>query len=266
MWDARQYLRYGSERSRPFFDLLAQVPQTHCKQIADLGCGPGNLTRTLSERWPDAVIVGVDNSPEMLRQAVTHAVPGRLSFHEADIASWQPEQALDLLVSNAALQWVGEHARLLPRLAALLGQGGTLAVQMPNRFHDTPSQDAIEATVRAPRWQKLRSVGLHAGAVQPLRWYIETLYGLGFTVNGWETTYFHVLTGDDPVLEWLKGTALRPLLDRLDAAETPAFLQELGERLRAAYPWSGDYTLFPFPRLFFVATRRTASEKGAGNF
>ena len=138
----------------------------------------------------------------------------------------------------------------------MLTPGGTLAVQMPNRFHDTPSQQAIEATLHEPRWRKLQECGLHAGAVQPLRWYVETLHELGFAVDAWETTYFHVLTGDDPVLEWLKGTALRPFLDQLDAADADDFMREIGGRLRRAYPSSGEYTFYPFPRLFFVASRR----------
>jgi trans-aconitate 2-methyltransferase len=131
MWDTAQYLKYAGERSRPFGDLLAHVPGDSLRFIADLGCGPGNLTRALAERWPTAQVVGVDSSPDMLAQARALVVPGRLQFVQADIASWSPDQPLDLIVSNAALQWVPDHDILIPRLVKLLSPSGTLAVQMP---------------------------------------------------------------------------------------------------------------------------------------
>jgi trans-aconitate 2-methyltransferase len=252
MWDASQYLKYADERSRPFFDLLARVRSDGAKFIADLGCGPGNLTRTLAERWPAAGVVGVDNSPEMLEQA--SANPGRLEFVQADLASWTPDQPLDLIVSNAAFQWVDHHDALLVRLAGMLAAGGTLAVQMPYHFED-PAHLIIEETKADPRWSAaLKGVGLHQKSVMPLAWYVERLHDLGFAVDAWETIYLHVLTGDDPVLEWFKGSALRPLLHALEPQAKIAFLRELGNRLKAAYPARGSVTLLPFPRLFFVAT------------
>src|SRR5688572_28996804 len=131
MWDAGQYLKYSDERSRPFFDLLARVRKDQPDLIADLGCGPGNLTRTLTERWPAARVVGVDSSPDILEQAKPLSIPGRLHFVQADINSWSPEKPVDLIVSNAVLQWVSDHERLLARFARMLASGGTLAVQMP---------------------------------------------------------------------------------------------------------------------------------------
>lgn len=255
MWDASQYLKFSEERSRPFFDLLAQVHGEDTRFVADLGCGPGNLTQTLTERWPTARVVGVDNSQEMLTKAIPLAIPGRLDFVQADIATWSPEESVDLIVSNAAFHWVRDHDRLLSRLAEMLTPGGTLAVQMPNRF-ETPAQTAIEETVSEPRWaSSLKGIGLHRESVMPLPWYVNQLLGLGFTVNAWETTYLHVfLTGDNPVLEWLKGTALRPLLERL-GKEADEFMIALGSRLKTVYPPKENVTLFPFPRLFFVATR-----------
>ena len=255
MWDAGEYLKYSAERARPFADLLAQVRRPEARFIADLGCGTGSLTRSLTQRWPIARVVGVDSSPEMLAQAVPLSVPGRLEFVQGDIAHWSPHEPVDLLVSNAALQWVSGHDALLPRLAGMLAPGGTLAVQMPNRFQ-TPSQMAVEETATDPRWaSSLQNVGLHRESVMPITWYVHRLHDLGFSVNAWETTYIHVLTGADPVLEWLKGTGLRPLLERLGPDEGGEFLRVLGSRLQAAYPARGTVTLFPTPRLFFVATR-----------
>ncbi len=252
MWDAGQYLKYADERSRPFFDLLARVRKEDAAFIADLGCGPGNLTRTLAEGWPAARIVGVDSSAEMLAQA--SAIPGRLEFVRADLTSWTPDRPLDLIVSNAALQWVDHHESLLPRLAGMLAPGGTLAVQVPYHF-DTAAFQIEEETKADPRWSAaLKGVGLHMKSVMPLTWYVERLHDLGFTVDAWETTYLHVLAGDNPVLEWFKGSALRPLLNALDPQAKIEFLDDVGDRLKAAYPARGNVTLLPFPRLFFVAT------------
>jgi trans-aconitate 2-methyltransferase len=254
-WDAQQYLKYADERSRPFGDLLARVFAEDVRFIADLGCGPGNLTRTLAERWPAARVAGVDESAEMLGQARPLAQPGRLEFVQADLQAWSPAEPVDLLVSNAALQWVPDHAALLGRLAGLLAPGGTLAVQMPYHFQN-PAHLAIEQTKADPRWREtLQGIGLHQQSVMPLVWYVQRLHELSFTVDAWQTTYVHVLTGENPVLEWFKGSALRPLLHALTPDDQVAFLRELGERFRSAYPLSRGVTLLPFPRLFFVATR-----------
>jgi trans-aconitate 2-methyltransferase len=253
VWDAAQYLKYADERSRPFGDLLARVAGEDLRFIADLGCGPGNLTRSLVERWPMATVVGVDNSPEMLAQARPLAIPGRLSFTQADIATWSAEQPVDLIVSNAALQWVPGHDVLIARLVKLLSPGGSLAVQMPYHFHD-PAHKVIEETKTGPRWRQiLRGVGLHQQSVMPLAWYAERLLDLRCSVDAWQTTYLHVLSGDNPVLEWFKGSALRPLLKALPPPAQGEFLQEIGDRFKAAYPARDGVTLLPFPRLFFVA-------------
>jgi trans-aconitate 2-methyltransferase len=257
MWNARDYLKFSAERSRPFVDLLAQVRKEQARTIADLGCGPGHMTRVLADRWPSAKVVGVDNSPDMLVLAMPLAIPGRLEFFQADMANWRPSEPVDVLVSNAALQWVGDHDGLLVRLTAMLVPDGVLAVQLPSRF-GTQMYLAIEETVAGPRWtSRLKGVGLHRESVKPVAWYVDRLHDLGFAVNAWETAYIHVLTGENPVLEWLKGTALRPLLERLGPADKGEFLQELGSRLKAAYPARGDVTLFSMPRLFFVAARQS---------
>ncbi|WP_020475622.1 methyltransferase [Zavarzinella formosa] len=255
MWDAKEYLKFADERSRPFADLLGQVRQQECRRIVDLGCGTGHLTLTLAERWPAARVTGVDQSAEMLAKATPLAIPHRLEFVQADIADWSADGPVDLLVSNAALHWLGDHRGLFTRLAGLLAPGGTLAVQMPNRFR-TATQFAVEEATADPRWaSRLQGVGLHRESVMPLTWYVDLLHDLGFAVNAWETTYVHVLTGENPVVEWLKGTGLRPLLERLEAEEQADFLRILSERLKADYPARGNTTLLPMPRVFFVATR-----------
>lgn len=256
MWDAGQYLKFADERARPFFDLLARVQTADPGFIADLGCGPGNLTRSLAERWPAAKIVGVDCSEPMLEQAAERAIPGRLDFVKADITAWTPDRPIDLLISNAALQWVPDHTGLLPRLAGLLAPAGTLALQMPYHFEE-PAHLAIDATKADPRWSAaLAGVGLHQQSVLPLVWYVERLHALGLAVDAWQTTYLHVLTGPDPVLEWFQGSALRPLLNALDPSLHAEFLADLGNRLRAAYPAKAGITLLPFTRLFLAAGRQ----------
>ncbi|WP_010583614.1 methyltransferase domain-containing protein [Schlesneria paludicola] len=255
MWNAAQYLKYSDERSRPFNDLLSQVRTEDVLRIADLGCGAGNLTRTLLERWHGAHVIGVDRSHEMLAQAVPLSISEQLEFEHADIAEWSSKAPLDLIVSNAALQWLDDHAGVLSHWVQMLCPTGTLAVQMPNRFRAV-SQVAIEETVADPRWATLlESVGLHRQSVQPMLWYVHLLQDLGLTVNAWETTYYHMLTGDNPVLEWLKGTALRPLLERLHDEDKVEFLAAVGERLKESYPARDGVTVFPMPRMFFVASR-----------
>jgi trans-aconitate 2-methyltransferase len=255
-WDADQYNKFAAERARPAADLLAQVERDPDKtlQIVDLGCGPGKLTWQLAERWPAARIIGVDNSPDMLKKAGPLAIAGRLEFVQADLATWTPPQPVDFIFSNAALHWIADHERLLARLTGWLAPGGTLAVQMPNRF-DGPVQQAIDATAADARWAtQLKGVGLHRGSVQPIEWYVRALQDLRFVVNAWETTYVHVLSGENPVLEWFQGTGLRPLLAQLDATSSKQFCADLAERFRALYPPHNGTTLFPMPRLFFVAT------------
>jgi trans-aconitate 2-methyltransferase len=254
-WDPDQYARFSGERARPFFDLLARVRKERLHAAADLGCGPGELTRALAERWPEAEVVGVDSSPEMLARAEQWSLPGRLSWQRADVRWWRSDRPLDLIISNATLQWVEGHDTLLPALAGMLAPGGVLAVQMPHNL-EQPSHRTLAEVAGRPRWrEKLEGVGLREGVVRSLPWYGALLRGLGLEVDAWETTYLHILAGEDAVLEWLKGTALRPALGRLSPEEAGDFLAEVGAGLRAAYPKTGAETFFPFPRLFFVATR-----------
>ncbi len=250
MWDVRQYERYRDERSRPFFDLLARVADRDFDEVVDLGCGSGELTLALSARWPRARVTGIDNSAEMLAAARPRAVAGRVEFVEGDAASWAG--AADLLFSNATLQWVPDHDVLIPRFAKA---APVVAVQMPSNFGE-PSHVLLDETAREGPWAAKLSAGWRSNSVKPLAWYVETLLGLGFDVDAWETTYEHVLPGDNPVLEWTKGTALRPVLKLLDEGERGAFESAYAAKLRKAYPGRNDRTVFPFKRIFFVGCRR----------
>lgn len=258
-WDPRQYERFQKERAQPFFDLLSRVPDGDVRNIADLGCGPGTLTATLTERWPWARVWGVDTSPAML--AVAENLPRRvgLRFVEADLGTWQPPQPLDLIVSNAVLHWVANHAGLLRRLVGRLAPRGVLAVQMPSNT-DTPAQRFLREVVQDARWAAALADHTAHFHVRAPDWYADTLHGLGCRVQVWETIYHHRLAGEDAVLEWMKGTGLRPLLDRLDrclgCAVRATFLEAYGRRLACAYPAGPHGTPFPFRRLFFVAQLR----------
>ncbi len=255
MWNPDQYQRYADERSRPFFDLMGRVRSTNPRTIADLGCGPGNLTVSLLERWPDARVWGVDSSREMLESARTLERPGRLEFVQADLREWVADQPLDVLVSNAALQWVPDHQRLIPHLAGLVAPNGWLAVQMPGNF-DAPSHTILHDVCSNQRWAaQLAHLNNTPRTWETLSWYVDTLMRLGFCVDAWETTYLHVLHGQNPVLEWVKGTALRPVLAALEPKDQAAFLTDYGSRLLEAYPVTPHGTILPFRRVFFVAER-----------
>lgn len=260
MWDAQQYLRFGDERARPFFDLIARIGAADPGYVADLGCGPGNLTQVLARRWPAAEVAGVDNSAEMIAAAASAVEDGRPSFVLADIRDWWPAQPPDVLVCNAVLQWVPDHHDLLLRWAGLLAPGGWLAFQLPGNF-DQPSQAIVRELAGSARWRPLLAgVKLNRQAGDPEE-YAELLARPGYDVDAWETSYVHILENprdgaEHPVVEWVKGTALRPVLAALDAEQGEAFLHEYEERVRVAYEPRTFGTLFPFRRVFTVLHRR----------
>lgn len=259
MWDAGQYLRYGGERARPFFDLVAQVGAIEPRYVADLGCGPGNLTVALARRWPGATVTGLDNSPEMIEgaRAAAARAAGNLSFALGDVRDWAPGRPVDVLVCNAVLQWVPGHEELLLRWAGLLAPGGWLAFQVPGNFGQ-PSHAIIKEMAAAPRWRApLAGVALNRQAGDPAD-YLALLSRPGFTVDAWETTYLHVLHGENPVAEWTKGTTLRPVLAALDADQAERFTAEYAERLAATYQPRPFGTVFPFRRVFAVVRRADA--------
>jgi trans-aconitate 2-methyltransferase len=255
MWNPSEYLKFSNHRDRPFFDLVAQV-QTDSppRAIADLGCGTGHLTATLLERFPTAQVWGVDSSAEMLIAAQKHAQPGKLEFVRADLRSWTPPQSLELIVSNAALQWVPNHEALIPRLAGLLKESGWLAIQMPANF-DAPSHTLLRELTSSSRWKSQLEGAAEPRHSMPTDWYISLFSSLGFRVNAWETIYWQILQGENPVLEWVKGTALRPVLAKLEGDDENEFLRLYGTRLLEAYPPQAFGTLLPFKRQFIVAQK-----------
>ncbi|MET8943104.1 trans-aconitate 2-methyltransferase [Streptomyces sp. NPDC004542] len=264
-WDPAQYLRHAGHRARPFTDLLARVPDPPGTppRIADLGCGPGNVTALLAARWPTARITGYDNSPEMLDRAhVDHAGPtaggGHLGFAPADARTWTPAEPHDLILGNATLQWVPGHADRFADWIAALTPGGTFAFQVPGNF-SAPSHLLMRSLAHSARWKaRLADVLRHEDAVLAPEAYLERLTGLGCAADVWETTYIHLLQGEDPVLDWVKGTGLRPVLTALadDPEARNDFLAEYRTALREAYPAGPHGTPFPFRRIFAVATRR----------
>jgi trans-aconitate 2-methyltransferase len=257
MWDTTQYLRFGGERARPFFDLLARVGAEKPGSVVDMGCGPGNLTVALAERWPSASVVGVDSSPEMIEAAQARVKPADapgLYFMRDDVRHWKPQALPDVIVSNAVLQWVPEHREVLADWAGWLADDGWLAVQVPGNF-EQPSHAIMRELADSPRWRLyLADVNLTRKSADPAD-YAGLLARAGCEVDAWETTYLHILQGTDPVLEWIKGTGLRPVLGVLDAEQAADFLAEYGERLRVAYPPQPFGTVFPFRRIFAVAHR-----------
>jgi trans-aconitate 2-methyltransferase len=251
MWDPELYGRFADQRSRPFHELVARIGATAPANVVDLGCGDGALTATLAERWPSASVLGLDSSEEMLASAASWN-SDRLSFALSRIQDWQPSGAIDVLVSNAALQWVPGHLSLLPRFVSALGPGGWLAIQVPGNF-EAPSHTTLRMLGDSPRWSaRLGEAGRWPSTPAPSD-YISALAELGCTVDAWETTYAQVLQGDDPVLTWMRGTALRPVYARLSAEERAEFDAELGVMLREAYPAQPYGTVLPFRRIFAVA-------------
>ncbi|MFJ4472729.1 trans-aconitate 2-methyltransferase [Streptomyces sp. NPDC089424] len=261
-WDPAQYLRHAGHRARPFLDLLAQLPDppTDPPRVADLGCGPGHLTALLATRRPTARVTGYDNSPEMLRRArAEHAGTDRLDFAHADVRTWTPDEPYDLILSNATLQWVPGHADRFADWIAGLVPGGTFAFQVPGNF-TAPSHRLMHELAASPRWaDRLAGVLRHDDAVLTPEAYLERLTDLGCAADVWETTYIHLLTGEDPVLDWVKGTGLRPVLTALadDPPAARAFEDEYRTALREAYPSGSHGTPFPFRRIFAVAHKKT---------
>jgi trans-aconitate 2-methyltransferase len=255
VWDPGQYLKYSSERARPFFDLLARVPAGEPRYVVDLGCGPGNLTAALADRWPSAEVLGVDSSPEMIDAARAETGEGsRLSFELADIRDWAPDRPVDVLLSNAVLQWVPGHLDLVARWPGMLAPGGWLAFQLPGNY-DQPSHTILRDLAASDRWRPLLTgVELNRQAQDPAE-YLDLLARAGCVVDAWETTYLHVLPGPDPVVEWYRGTGLRPVLSMLDEPQADEFLAAYRERAREAYPPAPYGTVLPFRRVFVVATR-----------
>lgn len=257
-WNPEQYLKgpMGGLRTRPALDLLARIPAETPKLIYDLGCGPGNSTAPLKARWPGARVVGIDNSETMLEKA--RANHPELEFEHGDIADWTPEAPADVIFANASVHWVSDHEGLFRRLLAALAPGGCVAVQQPNNFA-APSHTLIgEIAAQDPFRERLlgRLVG---DFVQAPAFYHGILRAVCDHVDVWETVYQQALEGEDPVYEWVRGTALLPVEKNLDPLDFDDFTKIYRQRLREAYPVAADgITLFPFRRMFIVG-RTTAA-------
>lgn len=251
-WDPSLYLDFDDHRSRPFRDLLARVGATAPRRVVDLGCGPGHLTALLAARWPQARVSALDSSPEMVAAARDRGVAAEL----ADVVDWTPTPDTDVVITNAVLQWVPSHPQLLPRWLRALPPGAWFAMQVPGNFA-APSHVLVRELLAEPHWRGSVQLRGEETVPEPAA-YAELLAGAAADVDVWETTYLHRLTGPDPVLQWISGTALRPVRDALAPDDYAAFRAELAPRLRAAYPARPDgSTWFPFRRIFAVARAGT---------
>ncbi len=253
-WSASRYLTFADERTRPAVELLARVPLTAPTRVVDLGCGPGNSTALLVHRFPHAHVTGVDNAPDMLRTARASGL--RADFVEADVSTYTPPEGTALLFANAVFHWVDDHDALLRRLLGALPPGGVLAMQLPTNF-DAPTHVLLRQVAAEGGWATTLEGALRNAPVHAPAWYAQRLRALGADVDVWETTYLHQLRGEDPVLAWVRGTTLVPVLARLDAEAQRAFTSAYAQALRVAYPADGaGLTELPFRRLFVVAHKR----------
>lgn len=252
-WDPKTYMKFGAERTRPAAELLARIEADAPSRIADLGCGPGNSTALLAARWPDASLDAIDNSPEMLTEARAADIPA--NFIAADVSSWDPRAKYDVIYSNATLQWVPDHAALLPRLMNFVAPGGWFAFQVPRNFNE-PCHTLIREIVDCGPWSaKLKNVRDWWNVREPED-YFGILEAVSTRIDIWETRYVQVLEGEDAVFNWMSGTGLRPFANALEGAEREAFLNAYKSRLREHYALrASGKVLYPFQRLFAVARR-----------
>lgn len=253
-WDPRTYLQFADERGRPFADLVARVGASAPARVVDLGCGPGQLTAALAQRWPRANVQGFDSSPKMVAAAQEHATD-RLSFAVQDLRDWRPDAPVDVIVSNATLQWVPEHRGLLPALVAALVEGGWLAFQVPGNF-DEPSHRLLRDLAGQQPYVE-HTAGREGPAAAGPEAYLADLSALGCRVDAWETTYLHVLSGPDPVFRWIRSTGARPVLQSLPDDLRRDFEAEYRALLDEAYPAQPYGTVLPFRRVFVIAERRS---------
>jgi trans-aconitate 2-methyltransferase len=252
-WSPVQYAKFEDERSRPVAELTARIPLERPRRVVDIGCGPGNSTEILAARWPEAEMIGLDSSLDMLA-AARQRLPGT-AFVEADISAWSPDAAVDVLFGNAVFQWVPDHLAVLQRLLATLAPGGAIAVQMPDNLAE-PSHMLMPDVALAGPWRAKFTAPIAREEIPAPAAYYDRLRPLAGRIDIWTTIYNHVLDGPAAILEWVKGTGLRPYLARLDNGEQRAWLADYQSRLAEAYPPLIDgRVLLRFPRLFVVAVR-----------
>ena len=252
-WNPAQYLKFSDHRFRPAIDLLGRIDAAQPRTVCDLGCGTGHLTLELKKRWPDAEVYGVDSSPDMLAKA--KEVAPALKFSQADAGDWTPQRPLDVIFCNAVLHWLPDHGKLFPRLMTLLAEDGVLAVQMPHS-HELPAHRLMLQAAGSERWKNPLARVRGIEPVHEPAFYHRALAAHAREIDIWEAEYLHVLAGADPVIEWTKGTALRPYLDALEGDDREAFTADYRRLVAKAYPPEPDgSTLFPFRRIFIVARR-----------
>ncbi|MBT4125810.1 MAG: methyltransferase domain-containing protein [Chloroflexi bacterium] len=252
-WDPSQYLKFADHRLRPAVDLLNRVDLDSPSIVYDLGAGAGNVTELLANRWPEARIIGIDDSEEMLRKASERAT--NIEWEVGDIGSWEPKQPAELIFTNAALHWIEGHTDLFTRLMSSVAPGGVLAVQMPRNFGALSHTSISEAALSGPWRSKLEPL-LRPAPVEPPPFYIDILSSMTSSLDVWETEFSQILSGENPVKEWTKGTWLMPLLNALEEPERSDFEAAYAELVLSRYPKQPDgTTVFPFKRMFIVATR-----------
>jgi trans-aconitate 2-methyltransferase len=254
-WNPDLYLQFKEERTQPAHDLAARISLEKPRQIVDLGCGPGNSTQVLRDRWPDADILGVDNSPEMIEKARATCLEG--SWLLADLQEWNPEDSWDIVFSNATLQWIPNHARLIPKLYSLVRKEGTLAVQLPAN-QEAPLQIALVEVSRRKEWKELTSGCEDLIVYRSAGFYYDILSTLSPKIFLWKTNYYHVLANHQGLIDWYSSTGMKTYLERLpEEAQKESFRAQVLEACRDSYPAQKDgRILYPFERLFFIAYKK----------
>lgn len=255
-WDANLYLKFSGQRARPAADLIAQIRLDEPRRIIDLGCGTGNSTEQLHQRWPRAELSGLDSSPEMLSQARANHPDWK--WIESRVEQWAPKSAFDLVFSNSCLHWIADHAGLFPRLVSYLAPGGVLAVQMPNSYH-LPAHTLMQEVANDPAepWARTLAGASETYSVQPLPFYYDTLRKLTSRLNIWQTEYLQIMDGPRAILDWVRSTAMRRFTEPLPSDQQRRLFEERClVRFQQAYPANDQgKTLFPYRRMFVIAYR-----------
>jgi trans-aconitate 2-methyltransferase len=257
-WSAKQYVAFEDERTRPVRDLLAALPPIEARSVIDLGCGPGNSTEVLAQRYPEAQVAGIDSSPDMVAAARLRLPRVDFAVSEVqDVRGWNSPGPFDVILANAVLQWVPHHETLLPQLIGKLAPRGGLAVQMPDNLDEHAHRLMREIAQRGPWAAKLADAAAARTPLAGMDWYYQLLRPLCAKVDLWRTTYYHALSGGAAaIVEWFKGSGLRPFIEPLNDAERGAYLEHYTAAIADAYPALADGTvLLPFPRVFMVAIR-----------
>jgi trans-aconitate 2-methyltransferase len=254
-WDPDQYLKFSDERFRPAIDLISQIKLQSPSNIYDLGCGTGHLTKLLTERWPNSNIIGIDSSQEMLDVAST--VSNKITWKKSDIQKWVPDDGnVDLIFSNSALHWLRNHENLFTQLFGYLNSNGVLAVQMPNNFDEKTHMIAFDLIDENQEWRDTLIHSLNKKPVYDFNFYYRLFEKSSIKVNAWQTTYYHILNGVNPVVEWVKGSFLKSFLDLLSFKERDIFIQKYSEEIFKYYPQQSDgKTILPFKRFFIIAVK-----------